>query len=293
MAPCPTPADGAAARRGRGKSCRDGRARPDGHRAGGRPRFRGRDARAGGGVRGGARATGRRRRGEPEGSRPVRGGLSGDAGPPAADVRPDHLRAGLRVRHHHLQPAQAAARARVDAGDVRADLRDVQDVPDHAGQVPAHSRDLHRRRDPAVFRRVAASGARARGDHSRVQRARHRRQLRRGLVRHSREHVRQLAHGVRVAAGQALSLLLHSAPRRHEHRHAADQRRTHDDAVHPAVRARRLRGLLLHRLRDRRVARRLGAAHRRRHLHQDRRHRVRPDEDRVQHQGGRRPQPRA
>ena len=34
------------------------------------------------------------------------------------------------------------------------------------------------------------------------------------------------------------------------------------------------------------------ASHRRRHLHQDRRHRLRPDEDRVQHQGRRRPQPR-
>ena len=44
---------------------------------------------------------------------------------------------------------------------------------------------------------------------------------------------------------------------------------------------------LLHRLRDRRVARRLGAAHRRRHLHQDRRHRLGPDEDRLQHQGRR------
>ncbi|MEZ5312811.1 MAG: sodium/proton-translocating pyrophosphatase [Thermoanaerobaculia bacterium] len=34
------------------------------------------------------------------------------------------------------------------------------------------------------------------------------------------------------------------------------------------------------------------AGGRRRHLHQDRRHRLRPDEDRLQHQGRRRPQPR-
>ena len=53
----------------------------------------------------------------------------------------------------------------------------------------------------------------------------------------------------------------------------------------------RLRRLLLHRLRHRRVARRRGAAHRRRHLHQDCRHRRRPDEDRLQHQGRRRAQP--
>ena len=53
----------------------------------------------------------------------------------------------------------------------------------------------------------------------------------------------------------------------------------------------RLRRPLLHRLRHRRVAGRRGAAHRRRHLHQDRRHRLGPDEDRLQHQGRRRAQP--
>ena len=61
--------------------------------------------------------------------------------------------------------------------------------------------------------------------------------------------------------------------------------------AHPAVRAGQLRGPVLHRLRDRRVARRGGAAHRGRHLHQDRRHRLRPDEDRLQDQGRRRAQP--
>ena len=91
--------------------------------------------------------------------------------------------------------------------------------------------------------------------------------------------------------GQALPHLRHPAQGRHEHRHAAHQRRAGDDAVHPAVSAPRLRRRLLHRLRHRRVAGRLGAAHRRRHLHQDRRHRVGPDEDRLQHQGGRRAQP--
>ena len=45
---------------------------------------------------------------------------------------------------------------------------------------------------------------------------------------------------------------------------------------------------VLHRLRHRRVARRLGAPYRGRHLHQDRRHRVRPHEDRLQDQGRRR-----
>ena len=55
-----------------------------------------------------------------------------------------------------------------------------------------------------------------------------------------------------------------------------------DDAVHSSLRSRRLRGLLLHRLCHRRIAGRRGAAHRRRHLHQNRRYRLRPDEDRLQ-----------
>ena len=76
------------------------------------------------------------------------------------------------------------------------------------------------------------------------------------------------------------------------HRHAADQRRAVHHAVHPALRPRRLRGAVLHRLRHRRVPRRRRAPHRGRHLHQDRRHRLRPHEDRLQHQGGRRAQPR-
>ena len=75
-------------------------------------------------------------------------------------------------------------------------------------------------------------------------------------------------------------------------RHAADHHRAGDHALHPALRPGRLRRRLLHRLRHRRIAGRRGAAHRRRHLHQDRRHRLRPDEDRLQHQGRRRPQPR-
>ena len=52
------------------------------------------------------------------------------------------------------------------------------------------------------------------------------------------------------------------------------------------------RGPLLHRVRDRRVPRRLGPPHRGRHLHEDRRHRLGPHEDRLQDQGRRRAQPR-
>ncbi len=53
-----------------------------------------------------------------------------------------------------------------------------------------------------------------------------------------------------------------------------------------------LAGLLLHRLRHRRIAGRGGAARGGRHLHQDRRYRRGPDEDRLQDQGRRRAQPR-
>ncbi len=64
---------------------------------------------------------------------------------------------------------------------------------------------------------------------------RHRRQLRRRLVRHPHQHLRELAHGVRQPEGQALSDLRHPAEGGHEHRHAAHQRRAGDDVVHPAV----------------------------------------------------------
>ena len=73
------------------------------------------------------------------------------------------------------------------------------------------------------------------GDHPALQPGRHRGQLRRGLVRHPREHVREFARGVRQPARQAVSDLRHPAALRHEHRHAAHQRRAVPDALHPAV----------------------------------------------------------
>jgi hypothetical protein len=98
---------------------------------------------------------------------------------------------------------------------------------------------------------------------------------------------------VRLAQGQAAARLRDPAAGGHEHRRAADLRRAAHDARHPAVGARRPGRCLLPRLRHRRVARRLGAAHRGRHLHQDRRHRLRPHEGRVQDQGRRSAQSRA
>ena len=51
------------------------------------------------------------------------------------------------------------------------------------------------------------------GDDPAVQPGRHRRQLRRGLVRHPDQHLRQLALGVRLAARQAVPDLLRSRSR--------------------------------------------------------------------------------
>ena len=62
-----------------------------------------------------------------------------DRWPGAADGRPGRLRARPAVRPGaSTQQRQEAAGAQVDARDLRADLRDLQDLPDHAGQVPAH-----------------------------------------------------------------------------------------------------------------------------------------------------------
>ena len=131
---------------------------------------------------------------------------------------------------------------RVDARGVRADLRDVQDLPDHAGQVHPAPRGLHRRDHGVLLRRASQRLEPFRVvDHPALQPDRHRRQLRRRLVRHPRQHVRQLARGVRQPARQAVPDLRHSAARRHEHRHAAHQRRAAADALHPAVHPGRLR----------------------------------------------------
>ena len=203
------------------------------------------------------------------------------------------------VRPDGLQSAQEPARARVDARGVRADLRDVQDLPDHAGQVHPDSVGVHRRccravlRPPRDHRRCRRRCGPRLPDldgrhHSDLQPDRHRGQLRRGVVRHPGQHVRQLARRVREPAREAVSDLRDSAARRDEHRHAAHQRRAVPDALHPAVHPGQLRRGLFHRLRDWRVARRRGAPHRGRHLHQDRGHRLGPDEDRLQHQGRRR-----
>ena len=242
----------------------------------------------GGAGRGGA---GGGRRSEPEAAGSVDGGL------------PRHQRTHAARRRAGRVRARPAVRALSFTGlknlPVHSSMREVSELIYEtcktylvdAGEVHSHPRAVHRRDDGAVFRRAAALRADQGGHHPDLQPDRHRRQLRRGLVRHPREHVRELAGGVREPARQAVPDLRHPAARRDEHRHAAHQRRAVPDAVHPPVHSGRLRGRLLHRLRHRRVARRRRAAHRRGHLHQDRRHRLGPDEDRLQHQGRRRAQP--
>ena len=74
--------------------------------------------------------------------------------------------------------------------------------------------------------------------HSPLQPDRYCRQLFGGVVRNSREYVRELPHRICKPSRQAVSVLRHSAAGRHEHRHAADQRRAVPDVVHPAVRSR-------------------------------------------------------
>jgi hypothetical protein len=67
---------------------------------------------------------------------------------------------------------------------------------------------------------------------------RHRRQLRRRVVRHPHQHVRQQPCGLRRRSGQALPDLRHPAAGGHEHRRGADRDRARADADHPALRPR-------------------------------------------------------
>ena len=100
---------------------------------------------------------------------------------------------------------EGAAGPHVDARDLRAHLRDLQDLPAPAGQVPPDPRAVHRRSSSSSTSASCSTCEPAqRRDHPGLQPDRHRRQLRRGLVRHPDQHVRQLAHGLRQPRGQAV-----------------------------------------------------------------------------------------
>ena len=66
---------------------------------------------------------------------------------------------------------------------------------------------------PALFQGAAGISGPPRGDHPLLQSGRNRRQLRGGVVRHSRQHVCQLPHGVCQPARQGLSHFPDSPPR--------------------------------------------------------------------------------
>ena len=107
--------------------------------------------------------------------------------------------------------AEKFARASLHARDFRTDLRNLQNLPDHAGQVPAAAGSFHRRGHRALFRRAAALRSGTRGHYFGVQHGRNCGQLWRGVVRHSREHFCEFADGFRRAARQAVSDLSDSA----------------------------------------------------------------------------------
>ena len=146
-----------------------------------------------------------RGRGEPGGAGPEPGPPPRARRPDPPDDRPAGLRPRARVRPGHLRPDPRPARPRLDARDLGADLRDVQDLPGHPGEVPPAPRGVHRHHHRPLLRRPAGL-RRAEGDHHpRLQPDRHRRQLRRRLVRDADQHLRQLADGLRQPGGQAVS----------------------------------------------------------------------------------------
>ena len=118
------------------------------------------------------------------------------------------------LRHGHLRAAAQPAGASIDARDLRADLRNLQDLPDHAGQVHPAPRAVHRRDHGLLLRRAAALRRVEGRDHPALQPDRHRRQLRRRLVRHPRQHLRELARRVRrpARASRTRSTPSRSAP---------------------------------------------------------------------------------
>ena len=131
------------------------------------------------------------------------------------------LRARPRVRSGHGDPAQEPAGAFVDARGLRAILRNLQDLSHHAGQVHPRPVDVHRghHRGAGWLSPVPGKPVGLTDRHPALQPHWHRRQLRRGLVRHPRQYVRELARRVRQPARQAVRDLRHSAVRGNEHRH--------------------------------------------------------------------------
>ena len=169
----------------------------------------------------------------------------------ASARRPRDLPVGARLRPLPVRPDASDARSRGHARDFRVDLRNVQDLPRHAGKVSRHPVGADRRDHRRVFRVHPAHGALQSRDYPRLQYTRHTRFVRRGLVRHPHEHLRKFAHGVRISRGERLPLLRHSASGWNLHRDATHLGRAVHDARHPAVRPWGTGRRVFHRLRDR------------------------------------------
>ena len=94
-----------------------------------------------------------------------------------------------------------------------------------------------------ILRALLCPGEDAAGGHyPALLAAGHRRQRLGRRVWHPGQHLRELAHGLRRPAGEAVPLLLHPAPRRNEHRDAAHLRRADHHAGDPALHPGELRG---------------------------------------------------
>ena len=147
---------------------------------------------------------------------------------------------GRHLRPDDVLPPPQSARPSVDARGLRADLRDVQNVSRHAGQVHPAARAVHRRRDGDLLRLAAAAEFTPKmvaiivlfslvgiaGSYGVAWFG-----IRINTYANSRAAFASLRR-------QTLSDLRHSAAGRHQHRHAADLRRARDHARHLAVRAR-------------------------------------------------------
>ncbi len=205
------------------------------------------------------------------------------------------LRASVRKLRAHESHAQ----------DLRDHLSDhLPNLPHSAGQVPAHAVRVHRRGDERFYFLGLQYGSLS------EQFARTHNILLHpyavvfmvllfsvvGMAGSSvawygiRVTPRQLPDGVRLAGGQAVGRGQHPAAGRHEHRALPQLAGAHHDGDHPAVRAPRDRPTSsaspsASRCASARCASPAASS-------QDRRHRLRPHENRLQDQGGRPAQPR-
>ena len=142
-----------------------------------------------------------RRRSQPAASRSQFGQLSRDDGSQPAADRPALLRLRVGVWAGDLHAAQERSRPPLDARNLRADLRNLQNLSDHAGQIHPGAVGVYRRHYYCVLR-MARAGAgktdcRHAADHSALQPGRNCGQLWRCVVRHPRQHVCEFADGVR------------------------------------------------------------------------------------------------